>query len=152
MVLTVHPTTLEPLSKPSSKIRQYFKTDEILAISNSLKNLIQVGIFIKVEAIETNLSSKENEVYTKGRLEEMLSNAKSSISIQQVFKKLHKCHLCRRIFDSKLVLANHLKLNHWQKLDLQGPNLKKPKKRKKSTRNKEYKRLNKRFKMTSSKE
>ena len=101
-----------------------------------------MGIFIKVEAIETNLSSKENEVYTKGRLEEMLSNAKSSISIQQVFKKLHKCHLCRRIFDSKLVLANHLKLTHepWQS------HKDKPKKRKKSTRNKEYKRLNKRFK------
>ena len=47
--------------------------------------------------------------------------ANSSNSIQQNFKNRYKCHLCRRVFNSKFVLANHLKVTHepWIKLDLQ---------------------------------
>ena len=91
LVLNVHPTTLEPLSRPSSKICQYSKSDELLAISNSLRNLIQVGIFIKAEeAIETIFPSEENEFYTKGPAEQLLSDANSSISIQQIKLDLPK--------------------------------------------------------------
>ena len=81
-----------------------------------------MGIFIKAEeAIETIFPSEENEFYTKGPAEQLLSDANSSISIQQNFKNRYKCHLCRRVFTSKFVLANHLKVTHepWIKLDLQ---------------------------------
>ena len=44
-----------------------------------------MGIFIKAEeAIETIFPSEENEFYTKGPAEQLLSDANSSISIQQI--------------------------------------------------------------------